>query len=133
MFSPTRSEILNEHSAVSFIMLAWLVLWGEDLLLAETFDVAFVLGRLVASVILLFGAVFAWRLISIYKGGILQKPWLLLLAGILLFALAQLVSASSVVFESDMLRIVAAIVSLVASLAIFGGLLRLVNAWKVGS
>jgi hypothetical protein len=102
-------------------------------LLAETFDIVFVLGRLVASVILIFATVLAWRLISIYKGGILQKPWLLLLAGILLFALAQLASASSAAFESDMLRIVAAIVSLVASLAIFGGLLRLVNAWKVGS
>jgi hypothetical protein len=102
-------------------------------LLVETFDVVFVLGKVVASVILLVGAVFAWRLISIYKGGILQKPWLLLLTGILLFALAQLVSASSVVFASDTLRIVAAIVSLVGSLAIFGGLLRLVNAWKSGS
>jgi hypothetical protein len=99
-------------------------------LLAETFDVIFVFGRVLASIILLFGAVFAWRLISIYKGGILQKPWLLLLTGILLFAIAQLASASSAVFESDMLRIVAAIVSLVGSLAIFGGLLRLVNAWR---
>jgi hypothetical protein len=102
-------------------------------LLVETLDVIFVLGRVLASVILLLGAVFAWRLISIYKGGVLQKPWLVLLTGILLFALAQLVSASSVVFESDILRIAAAIASLVGSLAIFGGLLRLVNAWKFGS
>jgi hypothetical protein len=104
-------------------------------LLPEAFDIIFVLGRVVASVILLVGAVFAWRLTLIYKGGfykggLLAKPWLLLLSGILLFASAQLVSASSVVFDSDTLRIVGAMVSLVASLAIFGGLWQLVNAWK---
>jgi hypothetical protein len=101
-------------------------------LMAETFDVVFVLGRIIASVILILGAALAWRLISIYKGGRLQKPWLLLLTGILLLALAQLMSASSVVFSSDPLRIIAALASLVGSLAILGGLLRLVNAWKLG-
>lgn len=78
----------------------------------ETLDIAFVLGRVLTFIVLVLSAVLARRLVSIYKGGTLQKSWLLLLTGILVFALAQLASASSLVFESDLFRIGAAVTGL---------------------
>ena len=95
----------------------------------ETIDIVFVLGRIATSIVLFHSAVLALRLISIYKGGILRKPWLLLLTGIMVFALAQFVSALSAIFEVELIRMAAAIVSLTGSLVIFSGLLQLVNAW----
>jgi hypothetical protein len=95
----------------------------------ETVDIVFVLGRVATSIVLLLSAVLALRLISIYKGGILRKPWLILLTGIVIFSLAQLVSAFSAIFEVEIIRMAAAIVSLAGSLVIFFGLLQLVNAW----
>jgi hypothetical protein len=47
----------------------------------------------------------------------------------MVFALAQLVSALSAIFEVELIRMAAAIVSLAGSLVIFSGLLQLVNAW----
>jgi hypothetical protein len=102
----------------------------EALLPVETIDIVFVSGRIATSMVLLLSAILALRLVSIYKGGMLRKPWLLLLAGIVVFALAQLMSASSTILGSDLIRTVTAVISLVGSLAIFGGLLRLVNAWR---
>jgi hypothetical protein len=95
----------------------------------ETIDIVFVLGRIATSIVLFLSAVLALRLISIYKGGILRKPWLLLLTGIVVFSLAQLVSALSAIFEVKLIRMAVAIVSLTGSLVIFSGLLQLVNAW----
>jgi len=60
----------------------------------------------------------------------MQKPWMFLLSGILVFAVAQLVSASSAVLESYPIRIAGGALQLIGSLGIFGGLLRLVDAWK---
>jgi hypothetical protein len=95
----------------------------------DTIHIVFVIGRIATSIVLLLSAVLALRLISIYKGGILRKPWLLLLTGIVVFSLAQLVSAFSAILEAELIRMAAAIVSLIGSLVIFSGLLRLVNAW----
>jgi hypothetical protein len=95
----------------------------------ETIDIVFILGRIATSIVLFLSAVLALRLISIYKGGILRKPWLLLLTGIMVLALAQFVSALSAIFEVELIRMGAAIVSLTGSLVIFSGLLQLVNAW----
>jgi hypothetical protein len=75
-------------------------------------------------------AIVALRVISVYKGGMLQEAWLLLLAGIILFALSQPVSAASGMFESDAFRVVAATLSPVGGLSILGRLIRIVNAWN---
>jgi hypothetical protein len=96
----------------------------------EILDLIFVWGRIITSIVLLGSVILGLRLIYIYKGGVLQKPWLLLIAAIVVFALAQLASAAANALESDLLRVVAAALSLVGSLSIFGGLLRIVNAWK---
>jgi hypothetical protein len=94
------------------------------------FDAIFLFERVCASVILLLGAVFVWRMARFHKGGTMQKPWMLLLGGVLVSAVAQLVSASSAVVDSYPIRIVGGALQLVGSLAIVGGLIRLIEAWK---
>jgi hypothetical protein len=99
-------------------------------MIAEIFDTIFVIERVCASVILLLSAVYVWYMIRLHKGGIMQKPWIVLLSGILVFAVAQLVSASSAVLGSYPIRIVGGALQLIGSLSILVGLLRLVGAWR---
>ncbi len=96
----------------------------------EIFDMIFLIERICASIILLLSSIYVWRMIRFHRGGTMQKPWIFLLSGILVFAVAQLVSASSAVLESYPVRIAGGALQLIGSLAIFGGLLRLVEAWR---
>jgi hypothetical protein len=96
----------------------------------ELLDTAFLLARIISSVILAISAVVALRVISLYRGGMLQRPWLLLFVGILVFAFSQPISAASAILESFLLRVIGAVLSLASSLSILGGLVAIVKAWK---
>jgi hypothetical protein len=86
--------------------------------------------RLCAAVILLISSLYVWRLVRYYTGVSLQRSWLLLLGGILVFAVAQITAGFSALIGSDALRVVGGTLAIIGSLSILAGLLRFAEAWK---
>jgi hypothetical protein len=99
-------------------------------LTTEIFDTVFLLDRVFASIILLLSAIYAWHLIRIHNGGIVQKPWIVLPIGILVLAVTQLVSAASAALDSYAIRTAGGALQLIGSLGILVGLLGLVDTWR---
>jgi hypothetical protein len=100
-----------------------------DIVLGQL-DLVFLALRTLTALILLIAAVLALRLIAFYKGGIMERTWLSLLVGIVFLAFAQPIATVAGLFESDLLRVLGSIVTMIGAMLVCWGLYRTLRAWK---
>jgi hypothetical protein len=92
-------------------------------------DLIFLTLRTLTAVILLIAAVLSLRLMSFYKGGIMERTWLSLLVGVVFLAFAQPIATVAGLFESDLLQVLGSIVTMIGAILVCWGLYRTLRAW----
>jgi hypothetical protein len=86
--------------------------------------------RTLTALILIIAAVLSVRLMIFYKGGIMERTWLSLLLGIVILAFAQPIAAVAGMLESDLLRVLGSLVTMIGFMLVSWGLYRTLRAWK---
>jgi hypothetical protein len=100
-----------------------------DMVLGQL-DFVFLALRTLTAVILLIAAILSIRLIAFYKGGIMERTWLSLLVGIIFLAFAQPIATVAGLFESDLLRVLGSIVTMIGAMLVCWGFYRTLLAWR---
>ncbi len=96
----------------------------------ETIDLVYVM-RVMATGFLLLCAVLSIRLITLYKEGLLEEPWLPIFLGVIFLAFSQpLWSEVSPFANSDVFAVFRSGLVLAGSLCLFLGLYRALRVWR---
>lgn len=92
-----------------------------------------VVSRALAAVVLLLGATLSIRLLTLYKGSLLEEPWLPIFVGIIFLALSQpLAALAPLVYPEDILalRVFRSLFNLIGGIFLFAGLYRALKIWQ---
>jgi FtsH-binding integral membrane protein len=106
---------------------------GESLVSADLVNYVFVAERIASTMILLASAYLSLKAIHrIYRreSAFMERAWRPLLLGIVVLALAQIVSAFGQITDTDLVRVTSAGLVLASSLLIYQGMIRVIRAWR---
>ena len=90
--------------------------------------------RVLGMVVFLACAALSMRLLSLYKGSLLEEPWLPVSIGVVFLAVNNLLVAMIAVagypFRTDLFLILRSILTLIGSIFLLFGLYRALKIWK---
>lgn len=92
-----------------------------------------ILLRISAVAVFLSCAAFSMRLLSLYKGSLLEEPWLPVIVGVVFLALNDLLVAlfvMSPLFSSNLFLAFRSILALTSGIFLLVGLYRALKIWK---
>ena len=101
-------------------------------MLLETIDVLLIL-RVVATVVFVLCAALSIRLITLYRGTLLDEPWLPICFGALMLCVSEILAAwaeVSPLFTSDAAHIARSVLALFGGSFLFLGLYRARRVWR---